>query len=213
MNGGFHHLKDLLDHASIPSSLWLSGALLLLISVALVSGKEEGKNPELLSVPTPQGAVERMVELAEILPQDLVYDLGCGDGRIVVTAALLRGARAVGVDIAPEQVLASRKLAQEKGVENLVTIREGDIFDTDFGDADVVFLYLRPHLIKKLIPQLRQLKSGARIITFDFAMEGAKPELVERGAFGERAHCTIYKYTVPWVNDTGTIWDIFTTTP
>ena len=168
---------------------------------------------ERLTVPTPQAAVERMVELAEIRPGDKVYDLGCGDGRIVITAAQRHGVKAVGVDIDPAQVARSRENAERGGVENLVTIVEGDIYQTDFGDADVVFLYLQPDLLRGLIPQLRQMKPGARIVTFDFGIDGAKPAHVERGAFGERQHCTIYKYDVPWVDDAGTTWDLFTPSP
>lgn len=168
---------------------------------------------ERLTVPTPQAAVERMIELADIQPGEKVYDLGCGDGRIVVTAAQLHGVKAVGVDIDPEQVAKSRENAERAGVEDLVTIVEGDIYETDFRDADVVFLYLQPDLLRRLIPQLRQMKPGSRIVAFDFGIDGAKPSVVERGAFGERQHCTIYKYDVPWTDDAGTTWDLFTPSP
>ena len=168
---------------------------------------------ERLTVPTPQAAVERMVDLAEIRPGDKIYDLGCGDGRIVITAAQRHGVEAVGVDIDPEQVARSRGNAERAGVGKLVTIVEGDIYRTDFRDADVVFLYLQPDLLRGLIPQLRQMKAGARIVTFDFGIDGAKPAVVERGAFGERQHCTIYKYEVPWTDDAGTTWDLFTPSP
>lgn len=181
----------------------------LLVSVAAAGAKD----PDLLGVPTPQEAVERMVEVAGLQPGEKVYDLGCGDGRIVITAAQRRGVRAVGVDIDPEQLAESRANVEQAGVEKLVTIVEGDIYQTDFSDADAVFLYLRPHLIKRLIPQLRQMKPGSRIVTFDFGIEGAKPSQVERGAYGGREHCTIYKYDVPWVEDSGTTWDIFTPSP
>jgi precorrin-6B methylase 2 len=166
-----------------------------------------------LTVPTPQEAVDRMVELARLQPGEKVYDLGCGDGRIVVTAALREDVRAVGVDIDPAQVARSRANAQRAGVGDRVTIVEGDIYKTDFSDADAVFLYLQPDLLRGLIPQLRRMKPGARIVTFDFGIDGAKPALVERGAFGERQHCTIYRYDVPWPEDSGTTWDIFTSSP
>ena len=182
----------------------------LFFLAAVAAGAMAG---ERLTVPTPQAAVERMVELAEIRPGEKVYDLGCGDGRIVVTAAQRHGVKAVGVDIDPEQVAKSRENAKRAGVENLVTIVEGDIYKTDFRDADVVFVYLQPDLLRGLIPQLRQMKPGARIVTFDFCIDGAKPALVERGAFGERQHCTIYKYVLPWIDDAGTTWDLFTPSP
>jgi SAM-dependent methyltransferase len=179
--------------------------LLLVVAVAMAG--------ERLTVPTPQAAVERMVELAEIRPGDKVYDLGCGDGRIVITAARRHGVRAVGVDIDPAQVARSRENAKRAGVEELVSIVEGDIYQTDFREADVVFLYLQPDLLRGLIPQLRRMKPGARIVAFDFGLDGAKPARVERGAFGERQHGTIYRYDVPWEEDGGTTWDLFTPAP
>lgn len=184
--------------------------LLCLLLAALAAPAAAGGR---LTVPTPQPAVERMVELAEIRPGEKVYDLGCGDGRIVITAAKRHGVKAIGVDIDPGQVTKSRENAKRAGVEDLVTIVEGDIYKTDFRDADVVFLYLQPDLLNGLIPQLRQMKPGARIVTFDFGIDGAKPALAERGAFGDRQHCTIYKYEVPWIEDTGTTWDLFTPSP
>lgn len=168
---------------------------------------------ERLTVPTPQEAVERMVEVAELKHGEKAYDLGCGDGRIVVTAAQRRGVRAVGVDIDPAQVAKSRANAERAGVGDLVTIVEGDIYKTDFSDADVVFAYLQPDLLNGLIPQLRRMKPGSRIVTFDFGIDGAKPSRIERGAFGGRQHCTIYKYDLPWIDDAGTTWDIFTQSP
>lgn len=168
---------------------------------------------ERLTVPTPQAAVERMVELAAIRPGEKVYDLGCGDGRIVVTAARRHKVTAVGVEIDPAQVARSRESVRRAGVEESVTIVEGDIYETDFRDADVVFLYLQPDLLRGLIPQLRRMKPGARIVTFDFGLDGVKPARIERGAFGERQHGTIYKYEVPWEEDGGTTWDLFTPAP
>ena len=181
-------------------------ALFLLFAATALAG-------ERLTVPTPQEAVERMVELAELQPGDKVYDLGCGDGRIVVTAALRHRVHATGVDIDPAQVAKSRANVEKAGVGDLVTIVEGDIYKTDFSDADVVFAYLQPDLLNGLIPQLRRMKPGSRIVTFDFGIDGAKPSRIERGAFGGRQHCTIYRYDVPWQDDGGTTWDIFTPSP
>jgi SAM-dependent methyltransferase len=187
--------------------------MLRVVLIFLLAATAPAPAGERLTVPTPQAAVDRMVELAEIQPGDKIYDLGCGDGRIVITAAQRHGVEAVGVDIDPEQVSRSRENAKRGGVEKLVTIVEGDIYQTDFRDADVVFLYLQPDLLRGLIPQLRRMKPGSRIVAFDFGIDGAKPAVVERGAFGERQHCTIYKYDVPWVDDAGTTWDLFTPSP
>lgn len=178
-----------------------------LAAVASVAAKE------LLTVPTPQEAVERMVELARLQPGEKVYDLGCGDGRIVVTAALRAPVQAVGVDIDPGQVARSRANVESAGVADRVTIVQGDIYKTDFSDADVVFLYLQPELLRGLLPQLRRMKPGSRIVAFDFALDGVKPSLVERGAFGERRHASIYRYDLPLIEDGGTTWDIFTASP
>jgi SAM-dependent methyltransferase len=142
--------------------------VLLSFLAALVAASTAG---ERLTVPTPLAAVDRMVDLAEIRPGDKIYDLGCGDGRIVITAAQRHGVEAVGVDIDPEQVARSRGNAERAGVEDLVTIVEGDIYRTDFRDADVVFLYLQPDLLRGLIQQLRQMKAGARCVTFDFGID------------------------------------------
>ena len=187
--------------------------MLRFILIFLLAATAPAAAGERLTVPTPQAAVDRMVELAEIQPGDKIYDLGCGDGRIVITAAQRHGVEAVGVDIDPAQVSRSRENAKRGGVGKLVTIVEGDIYQTEFRDADVVFLYLQPDLLRGLIPQLRRMKPGSRIVTFDFGIDGAKPAVVERGAFGERQHCTIYKYDVPWVDDAGTTWDLFTPSP
>ena len=183
------------------------------VTILLVLAAVTAFAAERLTVPTPQEAVDRMVELARLQPGEKVYDLGCGDGRILVTAALRGDIRAVGVDIDPAQVARSRTNAEQAGVADRVTIIEGDIYKTDFSDADAVFLYLQPDLLRGLIPQLRRMKPGSRIVTFDFGIDGAKPSLVERGAFGERRHCTIYRYDLPWQDDSGTTWDIFTSSP
>jgi SAM-dependent methyltransferase len=183
------------------------------IAALLVAAAVSAWSGQLLTVPTPQQAVDRMVELARLQPGEKVYDLGCGDGRIVIAAALRSPVQAVGVDIDPAQVAKSRANVERAGVGDRVTIVEGDIYKTDFSDADVVFLYLQPDLLRGLIPQLRRMKRGSRIVTFDFGIDGAKPALVERGAFGERLHATIYRYDVPWTEDEGTTWDIFTSSP
>ncbi|MFM8885147.1 MAG: SAM-dependent methyltransferase [Chthoniobacterales bacterium] len=181
-------------------------ALLLAAAVSVLAG-------ERLTVPTPQEAVVRMVEVARLQPGEKVYDLGCGDGRIVISAARRVPIRAVGVDIDPAQVAKSRANAERAGVSGRVKIVEGDIYKTDFSDADAVFLYLQPDLLRGLLPQLRRMKPGSRIITFDFGLDGAKPSLVERGAFGERSHASIYRYDVPWTEDGGTTWDMYTSSP
>ena len=109
-------------------------------------------------MPTPQPVVDKMLELAEVKKGDVVYDLGCGDGRIVVTAAKKYGVKAVGFDINPERIKEARENVKANHVEKLVTIKQADIFTLDLREASVVTLYLLPSLNVKLMPQLEKLK-------------------------------------------------------
>ena len=138
--------------------------------------KKPEREPDILFVPTPQDVVDKMLELAEIKKDDVVYDLGCGDGRIVVTAAKKYGCKAAGFDIDPERVEASQQNVKKNGVEKLVTIEEKDVFKLDLRPANVVTLYLLATLNVKLIPQLEKLKPGSRIVSHDFDMKGVKPK-------------------------------------
>ena len=117
------------------------------------------RQPDVIFVPTPQGVVDKMLELAEVKPGDVVYDLGCGNGRIVVTAAKKYGVKAVGFDINPERIKESLENVKANHVENLVTIRQADIFTLDLSEANVVTLYLLPSLNVKLMPQLAKLQA------------------------------------------------------
>ncbi len=129
--------------------------------------------------PTPQPVVEEMLKLADVKPDDVVYDLGCGDGRIVVTAAKIYGVRAVGVDLDPERVRESEENVRINGVEHLVTIRHENIFDTDFSEATVVMLYLYPSVNLALKPiLLEKLKPGSRIVSHAFDMGEWEPDEV-----------------------------------
>jgi len=139
---------------------------------------ETSREPDVIFVPTPQDVVDKMLELAEVKKDDLVYDLGCGDGRIVVTAAKRYGCKAVGYDIDPERVEESLENVQKNEVGHLVRIEQKDIFTLDLSRADVITLYLLPSLNVKLIPQLEKLKPGSRIVSHDFRMKGVKPDKV-----------------------------------
>lgn len=160
------------------------------------------KEPDVIYVPTPQPAVDRMLEMAKIEKGDLLYDLGCGDGRIVVTAAKRYGIKAVGYDIDPDRIKESKENVRTNGVEHLVTIRHADIFTLDLRDANVVTLYLLPQLNVRLMPQLRQLKPGSRIVSHDFDMRGAEPNETQKVMVaydgGDTVEHTIYKWVVPW---------------
>jgi SAM-dependent methyltransferase len=127
-------------------------------------------------VPTPQGVVERMLELAEVTSKDVVYDLGCGDGRIVITAAKKYGARGVGVDIDPDRIREAKANAKEAGVEKMVIFQLQDAMTVDVSPASVVTLYLLSSSNLKLRPILtRQLKPGSRIVSHAFSMGDWEP--------------------------------------
>jgi precorrin-6B methylase 2 len=157
------------------------------------------KKPDVIFVPTPQPVVDKMLELAEVKKSDVLYDLGCGDGRVVVTAAKKHGARGIGIDIDPQRIKESRENVRKNGVGNLVTIKHGDIFKEQLKDASVVTLYLLPELNVRLMPTLKKLKPGTRIVSHDFDMAGAKPKKVVtvRSDDEEEEH-TVYLWIVPW---------------
>jgi SAM-dependent methyltransferase len=132
--------------------------------------------PDIEYVPTPQNVVDKLLDVAKIGKDDVLYDLGCGDGRIVINAAKRFGIKAVGFDIDPKRVAESRANVKSNGVEHLVTIEQKDIFTVDLSKATVVTLYLLPELNVRLIPQLEKLKPGSRIVSHDFDMAGVEPE-------------------------------------
>ncbi|HEY9851159.1 MAG TPA: class I SAM-dependent methyltransferase [Leptolyngbyaceae cyanobacterium] len=136
----------------------------------------QGK-PDIGYIPTDRELVEAMLDFAKVTSDDIVYDLGSGDGRVLIIAAQNYGARGVGIDIDPERIREANENILKAGVSNLVEIRQQDLFDCDFSEANVVFLYLLPHLNLRLRPQLfKQLKPGTRIISHDFYMGDWQPE-------------------------------------
>jgi SAM-dependent methyltransferase len=143
-------------------------------------------------VPTPQEVVDKMIELAGVKKGDVVYDLGSGDGRIVITAAK-RGARAVGFDVDGDLVKESRDNIRKAGVQELAEIRQQDILTVDLSGASVVTMYLLPDVNLKLRPNvLSQMKPGSRVVSHAFDMGDWKPDKTER-VNGR----TIYLWTVP----------------
>jgi SAM-dependent methyltransferase len=150
------------------------------------------RTPDVIYVPTPEPVVATMLDLAKVGPGDVVYDLGCGDGRIVVEAAKRGAKKAVGVDIDPERIAEARENVRKAGVEDRVEIREGDLFEMDISDATVVTLYLLPDLNLRLRPKLLALKPGTRVVSHAFDMGEWKPSVVRQ--VDER---TVYFWTVP----------------
>ncbi len=144
-------------------------------------------------VPTDQKTVEEMLKLAGVKPGDVVYDLGCGDGRIVITAAQKFGATGVGVDLNPERIAEAKANAEAAGVTDKVEFVLGDLFEFDFSKANVVTMYLLPSVNLELRPKLqKELKPGSRIVSHDFDMGDWKPEKTVRVG----SHDTVYLWTI-----------------
>ena len=138
---------------------------------------EQTLRPDIFFLGTPQPVVDAMLELADVKPGDVLYDLGSGDGRIPITAAKRYGIRAVGIEIDPEMVAEARANARKAGVAHLVTFVERDLFLADIGEASIVTLYLLDRLNEQLRPKLlRDLAPGTRIVSHQFGMGDWQPE-------------------------------------
>jgi precorrin-6B methylase 2 len=164
--------------------------------------KQPTRKPDVRFVPTPNEVVDKMLDMAGVKKGDVLYDLGCGDGRIPVAAAKIFGVKAWGFDIDPQRIQESLDNVKKNNVENLVTIEEKDIFTLDLSPANVVTLYLLPDLNVKLIPQLEKLKPGSRIVSHDFPMEGVTPD--QKNEFKETNGTThtLYLWTTPLKKET-----------
>ena len=151
------------------------------------------RTPDVIFVPTDYSTVVGMLKLAGVTQNDIVYDLGCGDGRIVVTAARQFGARGVGIDIDPERIQEANELAKRTGANDRVRFIQGDLFETNISEATVVTLYLLTRLNLKLRPKLlAELKPGTRIVSHAFDMGDWEPEKRESVGSGN-----IYLWRVP----------------
>jgi SAM-dependent methyltransferase len=133
------------------------------------------RHPDAPQLWTPQDVVAAMLDLAKVTAADTVYDLGSGDGRIVLAAARDRGAKAVGVEIDPALVDSSNEALRAAGLSDRAHVRRGDIFKQDLTPATVITIYLQPHLNARLRPQLEKLRPGTRIVSHQFSMPGARP--------------------------------------
>jgi len=169
---------------------------LLLIAIGVVTGiaaSGQELKKDVPYVPTPQAVVDEMLKVAAVTNKDVVYDLGSGDGRIVITAAKKYGARGVGVDIDPERVKEANANALLAGVTNRVKFLQQDLFQTDLKDASVVTLYLLPAVNLKLRPKLwSELKPGTRVVSHRFDMGDWKPEKTV-----EVEGSTVYYWVIP----------------
>ena len=174
-------------------------ALLLLFAAGSASAAEETatrpkRKLDVWYVPTPHEIVDRMLDMAKVRAGDVVYDLGCGDGRMVIAAAKKYGTRGIGVDLDPARIREARANAKQAGVDSLVTFKVADMFETDIREATVVLLYLLPELNRRLKPKLfAQLRPGARVVSHDWDMGRDWPpdEYVKLGGDG------IYLWIMP----------------
>ena len=151
------------------------------------------RSPDVIFVPTPQEVVDAMLKLAKVTANDVVYDLGSGDGRIPITAARTYGARGVGIDIDPQRIKEATANLQAAGVGDKVRFLNQDLFTTNISEATVVTLYLLPSLNLKVLPKLNsELKPGTRVVSHAFDMGDIKPQQTQN-VNGR----TIYLWTVP----------------
>ena len=152
-------------------------AAALLSAAVLAADQQPKRTPDIHFVPTPDDVVEAMLRLAEVDKNDVVYDLGSGDGRIPIMAARRFGARGVGIDLDPKLVAQATRNAQEAGVGDRVRFIEGDIFEADISPASVVTLYLLTSINERLRPKLlKDLRSGTRIVSHQFRMGDWQPD-------------------------------------
>lgn len=158
---------------------------------------EELKTPDVLFVATPHDVVDLMIRLADVQETDVVYDLGCGDGRIVIAAAKRAGARSRGYDIDPEMVKLSRENVKKENLEHLVTIELQDIFEVDLREASVIMLYLLPELNVRLIPQIDEMEPGSRIVSHSFDMAGVMPDIDATVNHKDGRVSKVYMWTTP----------------
>lgn len=158
----------------------VGGGILLAAPVQIASAQtatQEAatRRPDVIFVPTPQAVVDEMLNVAKVGPNDVMFDLGSGDGRIAIAAAK-RGARATGIDIDPQRIKEANENARKAGVADKVKFLQADLFEQDFSNATVITLYLLPDLNLKLRPKLLQLKPGTRIVSHDFDMGDWTPD-------------------------------------
>ena len=184
----------------VPSLIVRVAFAVMSTSIALIPSAfaQESSRParqlDVWFVPTPHQIVDRMLDVAGVRTGDVVYDLGCGDGRMVIAAAKKFATRGVGVDLDPKRIREARANAKKEGVEHLVTFEVGDMFKTDISEATVVMLYLLPELNRRLKPKLlSELRPGARVVSHDFDMgkEWPPDEYIKLGTSG------VYLWRIP----------------
>jgi precorrin-6B methylase 2 len=187
------------------TKLWCCFAVALSVGVAVADAAAQTKpyeptpgqaGKDVVWVPTPHELVEKMLDMAKVTSQDIVMDLGSGDGRNIIAAAK-RGARAIGVEYNPEMVALSRRLAKEAGVSDRATFIEGDMYEADISKATVLALFLLPSNLDKLAPKFLGLKPGTRIVNNTFTVTGWEPDATEMVEGTCTSWCTAHLNLVP----------------
>lgn len=183
---------------ALPISTILLGSALLVTGLLGTAQPAQAQEPQRIApfVPSPQEVIERMLEVADLRQGETVYDLGCGDGRILITAVQKFRAKAVGVEINPKLAAQASELLHRLGIHQSARVVKADIFQADLSGADVVTLYLTTLSNEKLRPRLEQvLKPGTRVVSHDFGVRGWNPVATEDVFVHGRRH-RIYLYRV-----------------
>ena len=177
------------------------------VAAALLVVACSARGPDVIYLPSAADVVSRMLEVARVGPADVVFDLGCGDGRIAIAAARDRGARSVCVEIDPSLVARSRRNADTAGVVERIEFRRADMFETDLRSATVVALYLSPALNVRLRPKLfREVRPGARIVSHNFGMDDWTADTVLRVAWPTGTTSTVQVWVLP--ADVAGTWEL-----
>jgi precorrin-6B methylase 2 len=175
--------------------------ILLILSAGLSLAAEKAKfmrNPDVVYVGTAYDVVSRMLQMGKVKKSDMVYDLGCGDARMLVLAAQKYGSHGVGYDIDPERIRASEDNVERNHVDKLVKIEQADMFTLDLSKADVIPMYLLPEMNRKLLPQLEKMKPGSRIVCHNYDLDGIiADETVTMVSNEDGATHTLWLYTIP----------------
>jgi SAM-dependent methyltransferase len=189
--------------------LWgLTLCVVLTIAGVWVGGYAQTRQPDVQYIPTPQHVVDEMLQLTGVTKDDVVYDLGCGDGRLVITAAQRFGARGVGIDVDPQRISESRDNARQAGVTDRVRFLQQDLFEADIRQATVVTLYLLPKLNVQLRPKLlRDLQPGTRVVSHDFDMAEWQADQTVKVPGSSRTH-SVYYWVIP--ADVSGVWHVQT---
>lgn len=186
-------------HRCGPTAAVVLGVFALIIGTSCGADPSKPmREPDSVYVGTPYDVVAKMLNMARVKRSDVIYDLGCGDGRIVVLAAKRFGCRGAGYDIDPQRVKESLANVAHNGVGPLVKIEQEDIFTLDLSEASVIALYLLPDMNIRLIPQLEKLKPGSRIVAQDYGIGGYEPdESINFLSSEDNAEHTVMLYTTP----------------